>query len=92
MNHQEQNEEVVSVDDLAALSDKVVAQWKTAGDRLDKAMKALQGFPDGGSRPELDRLLREEAKASGAWRAWSEMHQMVLKQRLERANRRGDEQ
>lgn len=75
------------MDDLAALSDKVMTQWGTAGDRLDKAEKAIQEFPDGVGHPEFHRLLREEAKATGAWHAWQEMHQLVVDQRMARLDR-----
>lgn len=79
------------MDDLAALSDKIFTRYTAAGERLDAALAAMQEFPDGANQAEFDRLMREEAKAHGAWHAWSEMHQLVIRQRVERANRKGGE-
>lgn len=79
------------MDDLAALSDTIFARYTAAGERLDAAVAALQEFPDGASQAEFDRLAREEAKAHGAWHAWSEMHQLAIRQRVQRASRKGGE-
>lgn len=76
------------MDDLAALHEEISARYKAAGARCDEAVAAIRDLPTGTDPDEWNRLVREEAEARGAWHAWHVAHQLAVKQRMKRADRK----